>query len=64
MESIYKLFWSDNAIQNLESTISYLENAWTEKEIRKFVQQLNRLLILIQTNPYLFPLSLKSINLR
>jgi plasmid stabilization system protein ParE len=64
MESTYKLIWSDNAIRNLKSIITYLENAWTEKEIRKFVQLLNRQLILVQTNPYLFPLIKKSINLR
>jgi plasmid stabilization system protein ParE len=64
MESTYKLVWSDNALRNLKSIISYLEDVWTDKEIRKFVQLLNRQLSLIQTNPYLFSLSPKSINLR
>jgi len=64
MESTYKLIWSDNALRNLKSIISYLEDVWTEKEIRKFVQLFNRQLSLIQTNPYLFSLSQKSINLR
>ena len=55
MKSTYKLIWSDEALNNLKSIISYLENNWTEKEISKFAQQLDHQLDLISQNPRLFP---------
>jgi plasmid stabilization system protein ParE len=55
MENIYKLLWTENALQELNSIIAYLENNWTKKEIKKFSKRINKLLNLIQTNPELFP---------
>jgi plasmid stabilization system protein ParE len=55
MTSTYKLIWSDEALNNLKSIISYLENNWTEKEISKFVRKLDHQLELIAQNPRLFP---------
>jgi plasmid stabilization system protein ParE len=55
MKSTYKLIWSDEALKNLKSIISYLENNWTHKEISKFSQSLDHQLNLIAQNPRLFP---------
>ncbi len=55
MGNIYKLLWTENALQELKSIIAYLENNWTKKEIRKFSKRINKLLNLIQINPELFP---------
>lgn len=57
MESIYKIIWSDEALANLKQIISYLEQNWTIREIKKFANLLDRQLIRIQNNPFLFPRS-------
>ena len=42
MKNIYKIIWSDEALTNLKDTINYLENHWTETEIKKFAQLLDK----------------------
>ena len=34
MKNGYKILWTDNALRELEKTIEFLEENWTEKEIR------------------------------
>jgi plasmid stabilization system protein ParE len=34
MKSGYKILWTDFALKELEKTIEYLEENWTEKELR------------------------------
>jgi plasmid stabilization system protein ParE len=53
----YKLYWSDEAIRNLDLTLDYLEKEWTQKEINKFKIKLSKQLNLIIQNPRLFPKS-------
>ncbi len=53
----YKLFWSDEAIINLESILDYLQSRWTQREVDKFKNQLGKQLNLITSNPKLFPIS-------
>ncbi len=55
MENGYKFLWTDNALQELQATITYLEENWTEKEIRNFAAKLDNTLQLIKSNPELFP---------
>lgn len=57
MKSIYKIVWSDEALNNLEGIIEYIEYRWTKREISKFSQLLDHQLKLIEENPYLFPQS-------
>ena len=64
MKNTYKLIWSDEALQNLKRIIDYLEQHWTEKEIKKFSRLLDRQLELIQKNPLLFAKSDKLKNIR
>ncbi len=64
MKDTYKLIWSDEAIKNLKGIIDYLENRWSEREIRKFAQLLDKQLNLIKSNPFLFAESEKSNGLR
>lgn len=42
MENTYKLVWTDEAFYNLEGIISYLESRWTPREVKKFVQLLEK----------------------
>jgi plasmid stabilization system protein ParE len=53
----YRLFWSDEAINNLESILDYLQGSWTQREVDKFKKQLSKQLDLIINNPNLFPKS-------
>jgi plasmid stabilization system protein ParE len=64
MESTYKIIWSDEALKNLAGIIEYLEQRWTEREIRNFSRLLDRQINLIQANPELFPISSTSNGLR
>jgi len=55
MENIYKILWSDEALKNLKTIINYLETNWSEKELKQFAKLLDKRLILIKGNPYMFP---------
>lgn len=57
MKNGYNIFWTDFALNELEATITFLEENWTEKEIRNLAQKLEEILNLISQNPYLFQTS-------
>jgi len=50
MKNGYKVFWTDNALDELK------EN-WTNKELKKLAKELDKTLSLISQNPNLFPFS-------
>ena len=56
MKNTYRIIWSDLALNNLKEIVSYFEFHWTEKEIRKFAQLLDKRLASLERNPHLFPL--------
>lgn len=53
----YKIFWTQEAIQNLGEIIDYLRFRWTEKEVDNFKAKLSKQIDLISTNPTMFPIS-------
>lgn len=57
MKNGYKILWTDNALKELQKTIEYLEEHWTEKELRNLGAYLEKTLNLISNNPKLFQLS-------
>ena len=57
MESGYKIFWTDHALNELAETYDYLETHFTEREMRKLSTEIDKTLKLISINPSLFPLS-------
>ncbi len=57
MESGYKLFWTQHALNELQNTYGYLQENFTDRELKALSNSLNKTLILIQQNPNLFPLS-------
>ncbi len=57
MKNGYKILWTDLAIKELEKTIEYLEENWTEKELRNLFEKLEETLGLISQNPNLFQVS-------
>lgn len=60
----YKIFWTDEAIQNLEEILDYLNNTWTKREIDDFKKRLSKQISIIQQNPNLFPISRYNTRLR
>ena len=53
----YKLFWTEEAILNLEDILDYLLLAWSQVEVNNFKQKLSKQLELILTFPKMFPVS-------
>ena len=64
MASDYKIFWTNEAINNLEDTLDYLNSRWTQREIDNFKSRLSKQIGLIQQNPGLFPISQYNSRLR
>jgi plasmid stabilization system protein ParE len=60
----YKIFWSEEALSNLEEILDYLNERWTQKEINKFKNKLNKQLEIISRFPTIFPVSNYHPNLR
>lgn len=60
MKSTYKIVWSDHSLQELKETFEYIELNWTEKELSKLANEINKIINLISLNPYLFPVSQSS----
>ncbi len=54
MKTGYKIFWTDFALDELAQTIKYLQENWTEKEIKIFSTQLEETIVFISKNPNLF----------
>ena len=54
MKNGFRIRWTDNALKELGETIAFLETYWTEKELRKLSNALDKTLNLISQNPYLF----------
>ena len=64
MKSGYKILWTNHAIFELKETIEYLENKWTERELRTFSAKLDHTIELISKSPEIFPVSLDKKNIR
>ncbi len=64
MKSGYKILWTDHAITELKETIEYLENKWTERELRIFSAKLDHTIEIISKSPEIFPVSLEKKNIR
>lgn len=54
MRNSYKILWTDEALNNLKAIIDYLEQNWSLKEIKKFTRLLDKQLVRIKNNPFLF----------
>lgn len=57
MKSGYEVIWADFARSELAKTYKYLEENFSEKELRKLSQEIENVIGLISKNPNLFPLS-------
>lgn len=57
MKSGYRILWTDHALGELETTIEYLENNWSESDLKNFARKLDDTIVLISQSPTLFPQS-------
>ncbi len=57
MKNGYKILWTNHALKELEDTISYLEENWTDKELQNLAIKMEETLLLISHNPNLFQVS-------
>lgn len=60
----YKIYWTEEAIRNLEEIIDYLSSRWTQREVDKFKLKLSKQIDLISNNPKMFPKSIIQPRLR
>lgn len=60
----YKVLWTEHALSELSGIIEYLEENWTERELRKFSHALDHIVELISKNPLLFQDSTLKKNIR
>jgi len=57
-----KILWTKRAISEYDKIIKYLEENWTEKEIKNFVQQTDNLLNLLKVYPEILQRTNRHIN--
>ena len=57
MQSGYKILWTDHALSELNKTIQYLEENWTDKELGNLSLELEHTVELISKTPEIFQAS-------
>jgi plasmid stabilization system protein ParE len=64
MKDSLKIRWTEEAAQNLEIIVHYLEANWSEKEIRQLFAKLEKQLELLSLFPHAYPVSSKRRKIR
>lgn len=57
MRNGYKINWSKESHKDIQNIIQYLNQNWTEREIKRFFKKFERSISSIQTFPHAFPAS-------
>lgn len=57
MENVYEILWTDLALEELTQTVEYLEMKFSQKEIDKLGDEIERTTSIIAHNPTIFPFS-------
>src|SRR5690348_10416418 len=55
MKSVYRVAWTDHALDELSQTFKYLELNFSEKEIKRLAKKIESALRYISQNPKLYP---------
>lgn len=58
------IIWTPEADSDIAQILFYLDKNWDNKVALRFLDKLDYLLFQIQTNPFQFPLFIKSYNVR
>lgn len=59
MKSGYKIVWTSHALSELTQAFQYIEQHFSDREIKKLSQKIENTTELIAQNPKLFPMSEK-----
>ncbi|MEC3877408.1 type II toxin-antitoxin system RelE/ParE family toxin [Chryseobacterium salviniae] len=62
MESGYKIFWTPNALKELEQNINYLQHNFTDKEIRKLAHKIESSIENYISKSFYIPVSEKDVH--
>lgn len=54
MRNGYNVFWTEHALYELDETFNYLQENFTEKELKKLALKIEETIQLITLNPFLF----------
>jgi len=57
MKNGYKILWTNHALSELQKTIKYLEDYWTEGDVANFAVKLENTILLLSRSPKIFPKS-------
>jgi len=60
MRSTYRVIWSKRAASDLQSIVEYLEENWTDKEIRSFFKKFDLAIQAVKSYPEAFPAAKKN----
>lgn len=55
MKSGYKIIWTNHALHELSVTIKYLQQEWSEAELKKFANALDHTIEIITRHPHIYP---------
>ena len=58
----FKIVWTKHALDTFAKNIDYLQQKWTEKEVRDFTSKVNDLLAAIRKQPLMYRKSEKLAN--
>lgn len=50
----FKIIWSPKAEKTFETVIEYLDKKWTNKQIKHFISETERVVHMLSQNPYMF----------
>lgn len=64
MKNGFEIIWTTRAYNDLENILEYLENNFSLLVIKNFINKLQKRILLIEENPFLFPVSYKLKNSR
>jgi len=59
-----EIVFSDDGLETLLSTTSFIENKWGTKQAYKFLERVNKILFLASLNPYMYKAFILSDNIR
>lgn len=60
MPTPYNVLWSDEALENVDSIVTYLESRWSQQEADAFIETLQEKETVLSYYPEAYPMSGKS----
>jgi len=54
MRNGYKVLWTENALQELNEVYDYISTKWTKRELTKLSLEIERSIMLLEKDPFLF----------